>query len=66
MTAGQVNSLRPYVAEDIVQPLHELFTVVLDGRNAHVAHGVEEALGRPARDFSDYVHRTVASGTWSV
>lgn len=57
-------SLRAYVPENIAQLLHELFTVVLDGRNTRVMHGVTEALGRPARDFSEYVRRTVASGVW--
>lgn len=61
-----VVSMRAYAPEDIVQLMHELFTVVLDGRNTQVMHGVEEALGRPARDFSDYVRRTVASGVWNV
>jgi uncharacterized protein YbjT (DUF2867 family) len=61
-----VVSMRPYAPEDIVQLLHDLFTVVLDGRNTPIAHGVEEALGRPARDFSDYVRRTAAAGTWSA
>ncbi|MDN4547446.1 NAD(P)H-binding protein [Pseudomonas sp. C32] len=41
-----------------------LFTTVLDGRNTPVADGVQQALGRPARDFSEYVRRTVASGIW--
>ena len=41
-----------------------LFTTVLDGRNTPVADGVQQALGRPAREFSDYVRRTVASGIW--
>ena len=41
-----------------------LFTTVLDGRNTPVANGVQQALGRPARDFSEYVRRTVASGIW--
>ena len=49
-----------------VGPLTELFGVVLDGRNASVTDGVEEALGRPARDFADYVRRTAATGVWSV
>jgi len=40
--------------------------VVLDGRNSRVMYGVEEALGRPARDFSDYVRKTAATGVWSV
>jgi hypothetical protein len=56
--------MRPFVPEDIVELLHELFTLVLDGRNSGVMHGVEEALGRPARDFSDYARRTAATGGW--
>lgn len=60
-----VVSMRAYAPEDIVQLLNELFTVVLDGRNSKVTYGVREALGRPARDFSDYVRRTVASGVWN-
>lgn len=58
-------SMRPYVPEDILALLDELFTVVLDGRNVQVAHGVEEALGRPARDFADYARRTAATGAWN-
>jgi uncharacterized protein YbjT (DUF2867 family) len=41
-----------------------LFTAVLDGRNTPVTDGVQRALGRPARDFSDYVQRTAAAGIW--
>ena len=61
-----VTGLRPYAPEQIVQLLNELFTMVLDGRNTPIAHGVEEALGRPARVFSDYARRTAAAGTWNV
>ena len=61
-----VVTMRAYAPEDIVQLLHELFTVVLDGRNERVMHGVEEALGRPARDFAAYVRKTAAAGTWNV
>jgi uncharacterized protein YbjT (DUF2867 family) len=61
-----VISMRAYAPEDIVQLLHELFTVVLDGRNTRVMHGVQEALGRPARDFSEFVRKTAAAGTWST
>lgn len=42
-----------------------LFTTVLDGRNTPVADGVQRALGRPARDFTDYVRRTAASCVWA-
>lgn len=41
-----------------------LFTTVLDGRNTPIADGVQRALGRPARDFTDYVQRTAATGVW--
>jgi uncharacterized protein YbjT (DUF2867 family) len=54
------------VPADIIALLDELFTVVLDGRNAEVAHGVEEALGRPARDFTDYARATAATGVWNL
>lgn len=52
--------------EDVVELAIYLFTTVLDGRNTPVADGVRQALGRPARDFSDYVARTAAAGVWSV
>ncbi len=41
-----------------------LVNEVLDGRNANVTDGVLRALGRPARDFADYLARTIASGAW--
>jgi uncharacterized protein YbjT (DUF2867 family) len=42
-----------------------LFTEVLDGRNARVADGIPRALGRPPRDFTDYVRDTAATGVWN-
>lgn len=42
-----------------------LFTEVLDGRNAHLADGVREALGRPARSFQEYAREAAASGAWT-
>ncbi|MGW2180545.1 NmrA family NAD(P)-binding protein [Streptomyces sp. NPDC001732] len=44
----------------------DLFGLILDGRNASVVHGVEEALGRKARDFSDFARDAAASGVWNV
>jgi len=41
-----------------------LLTTILDGRNTPVADGVQRALGRAPRDFSDYVRRTAAVGIW--
>ena len=57
-------ALRPHVSADVVALMLELFTIVLDGRNSGLAHGVEAALGRPARDFADYARRTAATGVW--
>jgi len=54
------------VPEDMQWLLHELFTVVFDGRNSQVMPGVEEALGRPATDFGTYVQKTVESGVWDA
>jgi uncharacterized protein YbjT (DUF2867 family) len=44
----------------------DLFLRVLDGRNEHVTDGVQRALGRPARDFTDYATTTAATGVWSA
>jgi uncharacterized protein YbjT (DUF2867 family) len=42
-----------------------LFTELFDGRNASVKDGVNRALGRPPRDFSDYVRNAAAAGVWT-
>jgi uncharacterized protein YbjT (DUF2867 family) len=66
--------LDAYVAElqaialppDVISLITFLFTEVLDGRNASVNDGIQRALGRPARDFSDYVRATAATGVWNA
>jgi uncharacterized protein YbjT (DUF2867 family) len=52
------------VPDDVVSALAYLFSEVLDGRNAHLADGVQRALGRAPRDFRDYARET-AGGVWS-
>lgn len=52
--------------KDLLWLLHELFTVVLDGRNCQLMAGVEEALGRPATDFKTYVQKTIKTGVWDA
>lgn len=42
----------------------EICRETLDGRNAYVSDGVERALGRPARDFSDFCRTAAQSGAW--
>jgi hypothetical protein len=43
-----------------------LFKTVLDGRNTPVADGVQRALGRPPRNFADYLARTAPTGVWGA
>ncbi|MFC4562233.1 NmrA family transcriptional regulator [Nocardiopsis mangrovi] len=54
------------VAREEAELLSGLLGGVLDGRNARVAHGVREALGREARDFGDYVREAAGSGVWDA
>jgi uncharacterized protein YbjT (DUF2867 family) len=54
------------VPRDVIDLLTRLFSEVLDGRNAHVADGVQRALGREPRDFAEYARRTAATGVWDV
>ncbi len=51
---------------DIIWLVDYLFTTVLDGRNASLAYGVQEALNRPPRDFGDYARRTAIIGAWNA
>ncbi len=61
-----INALKEQGApEDLQWLLHELFTVVFDGRNSSVMSGVAEALGRPATDFKTFLQKAVQSGVWN-
>ncbi|MFF3019913.1 NAD(P)H-binding protein [Streptomyces sp. NPDC057939] len=44
----------------------DLFALILDGRNAHLVHGVEEVLGRRPKDFADYAREAAATGVWDL
>ena len=52
------------VPGDVVDLLTYLFGEVLDGRNAHLADGVQRALGRQPRDFRDYARDAAGTGIW--
>ncbi|WP_406285668.1 NAD(P)H-binding protein [Embleya sp. NBC_00896] len=54
------------VPQEVIDLLSFLFGEVLDGRNAHVTDGVQRALGRAPRDFSDYARDAAARGVWKV
>jgi uncharacterized protein YbjT (DUF2867 family) len=53
------------VPSEVVEGLTFIFDEVLDGRNARLADGVQRALGREPRDFSDYARDAAASGIWN-
>jgi len=53
------------VPPDHIALVNYLFTEVLDGRNESITTGVQEALGRPAKDFKQYVKQTAAQGVWN-
>ena len=54
------------VPGEVIELLSYLFAEVLDGRNTHLADGVERALGRAPRDFSEYARDAAATGVWSA
>ena len=54
---------RKGVPAETLELLVFLFKEVLDGRNAYTSKGVEEALGRPARDFSTYANTLTQTET---
>jgi uncharacterized protein YbjT (DUF2867 family) len=56
--------VRQGVPDDYIELVLYLFSTLFDGRNTPLADGVQRALGRPPRDFSDYVRQTAATGIW--
>lgn len=51
----QSNLAQAQVDSGAIEALTYLFTEVLDGRNQFLADGVEQALGRKAKSFDDYI-----------
>jgi uncharacterized protein YbjT (DUF2867 family) len=56
--------LQAQVPSEVIKLILYLFGTVLDGRNTPVANGVQQALDRAPRDFTEYVQHTAASGVW--
>ncbi|QFG24056.1 NmrA family NAD(P)-binding protein [Actinomadura sp. WMMB 499] len=44
--------------------LTDLCAEVFDGRNADLAHGLQDALGREPRDFADFCKAAASAGVW--
>jgi uncharacterized protein YbjT (DUF2867 family) len=51
--------------QDFIWLLNHLFTEVL-GSKLQLADGVQRALGRDPKDFSDYAREAAATGVWTV
>ena len=54
------------VPGEVIDALTYLFSEVVDGRNAHLTDGVQRALGRHPKDFSDFARDAAAAGVWGV
>ena len=54
------------VSQEEIDLLTYLFSEILDGRNARLADGVQQALGREPRDFAEYARETAAAGVWNA
>lgn len=62
-----VSSLtRRGVPAEYATQLTSLMVEVFDGRRAHLTDTVERILGRPPRDFTEYVRTTAATGIWNA
>ena len=64
--AGGFGPLPDRTVEALRTLWNEAFTEALDGRNARVTNGVEQVLGRPARDFADFARHAAATGAWDL
>ncbi|MFD2588391.1 NmrA family NAD(P)-binding protein [Croceitalea marina] len=54
------------VPDDYIWLINYLFVEVLaNEKNQMVSHDIEKVLGRKAKDFSDYVTETAATGVWN-
>jgi uncharacterized protein YbjT (DUF2867 family) len=56
--------LSQFVPTDQAVFLKDLFEFVLDGHNAYLSDGVQQALGRKPRSFDDFVRNAARAGAW--
>lgn len=52
--------------EGLPRDFVDLFTLILDGRNASLTDGVQRALGREPKDFSEFAREAATTGVWAV
>jgi len=59
------SALVPEIGAARADLLTDLCDEVFDGRNASLGTGVQDVLGRPARDFADVCREAALAGAWS-
>jgi uncharacterized protein YbjT (DUF2867 family) len=52
--------------KEVIWLLDYLFSTVLDGRNAYLTDGIQRALGRSPKDFSNYAREFAATSVWGA
>lgn len=52
--------------EEMVWLLDYLFSTVLDGRNSYLCDGIQRALGREPKGFTEYARQSAESGVWDL
>lgn len=52
--------------EGLPRDFVDLFTLILDGRNASLTDGVRRALGREPKDFSEFAREAAATSIWAA
>lgn len=52
------------IPEEGVGDYADLFTEIMDGHNEYLTDGVQRALGRAPRDFTEYARDAAAKGIW--
>ncbi len=58
--------MTPAVGAALANMYTDLCKEVFDGRNACLADGVQQALGRAPRDFAAFCEATAAAGVWNM
>jgi uncharacterized protein YbjT (DUF2867 family) len=53
------------IPRDVARLLTGVFTTIRNGQDTALADGVARALGRPPRQFEDYVAEAAAAGDWN-
>lgn len=64
VTAGEYEAI--LAKEGLPRDFVDLFTLILDGRNASLTDGVQRALGREPKDFGEFAREAAAAGAWTV